>query len=568
MCGIYGVFAKAKNGFSNTNMDTLADLAFVNQTRGWDSSGVIYYDGKDNIVVKKEVGGWGDLIQQDGFQEFWKNILRDGKCVIGHGRAATKGKVSIENAHPFQVPKNNGQLISLVHNGTLDTYQPLGGTDKYQVDSHWMAAKIAELGPEEALSKINGAIASVWFDHETKKVCIYRNDQRPLFVAKDKIGSVYIASDPAFLMFTKYRRSLSFEYEDVKFFSPLSLYVLDPHNLQDWEKIVKIEKKVHYPPPVRYSPRNWRDGFDDDWSGSHLYDMYGTPKEAHALEVARNILDNKNRGMLWDVSYVHAGVFGSVQFDHVSGTRTTEVFDKQGAVLVSRSEKAEPYVKNLRRIVKVGDDVHCFFADGMHMSKEIWTKDQINAQFQLEAKKKEKEAPKEQAKVLTLPNHVSTKVRPKPGKRFRFHTRSKQNVPIVHSALPSAKDAHEFVEYKNDMDGEFAVGDVITVEQNMIHVNALVIDGKSYNYVSGFRVKPDSTAMDVHIDFGFYTQYSSPEIHKIGIFTGKIERIKFASDKYNKKTGAIVLATLTDVHPTGEADLTQAVQSTQVVVLN
>ncbi len=58
MCGIYGVFAKAKNGFSNTNMDTLADLAFVNQTRGWDSSGVIYYDGKDDIVVKKEVGGW------------------------------------------------------------------------------------------------------------------------------------------------------------------------------------------------------------------------------------------------------------------------------------------------------------------------------------------------------------------------------------------------------------------------------------------------------------------------------------------------------------------------------
>ena len=559
MCGLFGVFTRMKNGFSTTNLEVLNDLAFVNQTRGSDSTGLVYYDGKNLTETLKEVGGWGDLIDAAEFKAYWSAISRTGLCAFGHGRAATKGKVTVENAHPFSVDKaKKGHQIHLVHNGTLESYQTLGDTDRFDVDSHWMADKIAQLGPEEALSKINGAIATIWFDDETKKVCVFRNDQRPLFTVSDKIGNQYIASDIAFLMYTKYRRNLGYEIGDIQYFKPNHLYVIDPHKLENYEKVVEIKKKYEV---IDYSKFNnnhrrapFRSEYDDCW-GFGMGDANRDVARDAEYEQAQRLLSRKDRTLIGDISLVDARIYGTVFFD-TRDFRTTDVIDGNGQTVAARTEKCAPYVENLRRIMKSGDEVHVLYVEGQNGStKEIWTRDQINTALKVQGKAIVDPKPP----TLLIPRSKEVKVRLKPGKRFRFHTRNSKGLSISHSAKCSDTDGNNFVEYSNDTDGSFKIGDSITLEVNKTLVNVQLDDGTLSNYATGFRVQPDADKMDAYIDFGFFTKDTPMKNKNIGLFTGKIARMTFADPKHSKETGAVVIMTLEEVAPTEEGDLAKVI---------
>lgn len=559
MCGLFGVFTKMKNGFSSSNLDALNDLAFVNQTRGSDSTGLVYYDGKDLTESLKDIGGWGDLIAAKEFKEYWGAISRKGLCAFGHGRAATKGSVTVENAHPFSVDKpKKGHQIHLVHNGTLETYQTLGHTDKFAVDSHWMADRIAQLGPEEALSKINGAIATIWFDDETKKVCVFRNDQRPLFTVSDKLGNQYIASDIAFLMYTKYRRNLAYEVGDVQYFKPNHLYVINPHDLTEYEKVVEIKKKYEvvdyskYSKPHRRPP--FRQEYEDYWGDGMGWTNRDVARDAE-LEQAQRLLSRANRNLIGDISLVDSRTYGTVFFD-AGGFRTTDVLDTTGMTIASRTEKCEPYVENLRRIMKVGNEVHVLYVEGQNASsKEIWTRDQILNALKIQGKEVIEPTPP----TLLIPRSKEVRVRLKPGKRFRFHTRDSKGVSIAHSARCSDNDGNNFVEYSNDKDGSFKIGDSITLEVNKTLVAVQLDDGSLANYAAGFRVQPDSDKMDAYVDFGFFTMYTPMKAKNIGLFTGKIARMRFADAKHSRETGAVVMVTLEEVAPTEEGDLAKVI---------
>jgi glutamine phosphoribosylpyrophosphate amidotransferase len=147
MCGLLGVFSDRKDGFSVRDLDILMDLFHVNELRGRDSTGIITINAEGVSDWIKQVGGAKDLFDTKDWDDTRNSLWKNGRIAIGHGRAASVGSVTLENAHPFEYkkPGDNPHTITVVHNGTLDKYQRLGDYHKYDVDSQWMAAKILVL---------------------------------------------------------------------------------------------------------------------------------------------------------------------------------------------------------------------------------------------------------------------------------------------------------------------------------------------------------------------------------------------------------------------------------------
>lgn len=174
MCGIVGLIARRPAGFDYGSVDMFEELLLIDQLRGDDSTGVFGVDKKRNVGVLKVASHPKHLFACPEWQKFRQHSYQNGMIMIGHNRAATKGEVKTANAHPFH--ENN---IVLVHNGTLRGDHKKDHADR-DVDSHALCAAFNEKGAEEVIPTINGAFALVWYDLAAGKLCISRNDERPL----------------------------------------------------------------------------------------------------------------------------------------------------------------------------------------------------------------------------------------------------------------------------------------------------------------------------------------------------------------------------------------------------
>ena len=188
MCGLVGV----AGNLGIKDLKVFNELLYVDKVRGVDSTGIGIVQGNGEVVVLK--GPWSPETLLD-FKVVNQALVTTAKVIMGHNRAATRGKVNKSNSHPWFT----GRILG-AHNGTLDyaclkdlekNYE--GDTDSEQLINsiHALDGKI-----DQALKLTSGAWALTIYDRETEEINLVRNDQRPLFYAlSESRDTLYWASE-------------------------------------------------------------------------------------------------------------------------------------------------------------------------------------------------------------------------------------------------------------------------------------------------------------------------------------------------------------------------------------
>jgi len=196
MCGIVGYIGKRQA--YDVVIKGLKRLEY----RGYDSAGVMLYDG-ENMKVAKTKGKVSNLEEKAQAE-----ITLNGTIGIGHTRWATHGVPNDVNSHPHL--SNSGRLC-IIHNGIIENYEPLkkelinrGYTFKSDTDTEVLVNLIEEIQKKEniklgkavqiALNQVIGAYAIVVFDIEKPDELIAARLGSPLAIG---IGDdeYFVASD-------------------------------------------------------------------------------------------------------------------------------------------------------------------------------------------------------------------------------------------------------------------------------------------------------------------------------------------------------------------------------------
>ncbi|AWH84618.1 glutamine--fructose-6-phosphate transaminase (isomerizing) [Flavobacterium album] len=170
--------------------------------RGYDSAGVVLYDGSD-LTLCKTKGKVSDLEEKAA-----KEISTNGKIGIGHTRWATHGVPNDVNSHPHF--SNSGNLV-IVHNGIIENYEPLkkelikrGYTFQSDTDTEVLVNLIEDVKKKEnlklgkavqvALNQVVGAYAIAVFDKERPGEIVAARLGSPLAIGVGK-DEFFVASD-------------------------------------------------------------------------------------------------------------------------------------------------------------------------------------------------------------------------------------------------------------------------------------------------------------------------------------------------------------------------------------
>lgn len=174
MCGIAGVYSLQ---YSKPERDLFQRLLLLNAFRGMDSTGVVRIKDKPRLScnrIRAVIPSPEFIFTKKGSEFIGQTEGVIG--MIGHTRAATKGSVTAQNAHPFEFPNVIG-----VHNGTIK--YKFKGSDDYETDSEALYKLINDVGIEEALNEVaysDPAYALVFIDKAKGTLNFIKNSKRPL----------------------------------------------------------------------------------------------------------------------------------------------------------------------------------------------------------------------------------------------------------------------------------------------------------------------------------------------------------------------------------------------------
>ncbi|WP_026978510.1 glutamine--fructose-6-phosphate transaminase (isomerizing) [Flavobacterium tegetincola] len=196
MCGIVGYI-----GYREAFPIVIKGLRRL-EYRGYDSAGVMLYDGNE-LVVCKTKGKVADL------EERCKDTTTAGATIgMGHTRWATHGVPNDVNSHPHL--SNSGEL-AIIHNGIIENYEPLkkelinrGYTFKSDTDTEVLVNLIEDVQKTQnlklgkavqvALRQVIGAYAICVFDIKKPNEIIVARLGSPLAIGVGE-NEYFIASD-------------------------------------------------------------------------------------------------------------------------------------------------------------------------------------------------------------------------------------------------------------------------------------------------------------------------------------------------------------------------------------
>ena len=236
MCGIVGYI-----GYREAYPIVIKGLKRL-EYRGYDSAGVVLYDGKD-LKLSKTKGKVTDLEERAA-----KEITFNGTIGIGHTRWATHGVPNDVNSHPHV--SNSGNLV-IVHNGIIENYEPLkkelinrGYTFKSDTDTEVLINLIEEVQKKEniklgkavqiALNQVVGAYAICVFDRNNPDEIVVARLGSPLAIGLGE-NEFFIASDASpFIEYTS--NAIYLEDEEmaiVRLHKPLKIRKIKDDSLVD-----------------------------------------------------------------------------------------------------------------------------------------------------------------------------------------------------------------------------------------------------------------------------------------------------------------------------------------------
>ncbi|HSD08889.1 glutamine--fructose-6-phosphate transaminase (isomerizing), partial [Flavobacterium sp.] len=170
--------------------------------RGYDSAGVMLFDGND-LVVSKTKGKVSDLEKKANEEK-----AIHGTIGMGHTRWATHGVPNDVNSHPHL--SNSGRL-AIIHNGIIENYAPLkeelikrGYTFKSDTDTEVLVNLIEDVQKNEklklgkavqvALNQVVGAYAIAVFDKKNPEEIVVARLGSPLAIGIGE-DEYFVASD-------------------------------------------------------------------------------------------------------------------------------------------------------------------------------------------------------------------------------------------------------------------------------------------------------------------------------------------------------------------------------------
>jgi glucosamine--fructose-6-phosphate aminotransferase (isomerizing) len=181
--------------------------------RGYDSAGLILYDGKD-VKMSKTKGKVSDLEKR-----VKEEITTNGHIGIGHTRWATHGVPNDLNSHPHYSESKN---LVIIHNGIIENYETIkqelrnrGYTFRSETDTEVLVNLIEEVKKQEnvklgkavqiALNQAVGAYAIVVFDKTKPDELVVARLGSPVAIGIGKDNEeFFVASDASpFIEYTK-----------------------------------------------------------------------------------------------------------------------------------------------------------------------------------------------------------------------------------------------------------------------------------------------------------------------------------------------------------------------------
>lgn len=196
MCGIVGYI-----GYRKAFPIVIKGLKRL-EYRGYDSAGVMLYDGKDLLVCKTK-GKVSDLEERCVDES-----TSEATIGMGHTRWATHGVPNDVNSHPHL---SNSEELAIIHNGIIENYEPLkkelisrGYTFKSDTDTEVLINLIEDVQKTEklklgkavqvALNQVVGAYAICVFDVKKPNEIIVARLGSPLAIGVGE-NEYFIASD-------------------------------------------------------------------------------------------------------------------------------------------------------------------------------------------------------------------------------------------------------------------------------------------------------------------------------------------------------------------------------------